>query len=53
MIGKDLYRTYAPDGAKWVDWIRPVPFVAIDTYSIKLNNRWTNRKVIFLKEYYF
>ena len=51
MVGKNLYKVYAPYGAKWVNWVRPVPFVAIDTYNIKLNNRWIDRKVLFLKEY--
>ena len=39
MIGKEIYKIYAPNGTKWTEWIRPVPFVAIDTY---------NRKPIFL-----
>ena len=30
MTGKDIYKVWAPVGAKWVDWVRPVPFVAID-----------------------
>ena len=52
MIGKDLYKVYAPDGAKWTNWVRPVPFVAIDTNDIKVNNRWKNiEKVLFLDEY--
>ena len=30
MKGKDVFKIWAPTGAKWVDWVRPVPFVAID-----------------------
>lgn len=30
MTGKDIFKIWAPVGAKWVDWVRPVPFVAID-----------------------
>ena len=30
MIGKEIYKIYAPMGAKWTQWVRPVPFVAID-----------------------
>ena len=33
MSGKDIFTIYAPNGAKWTDWVRPVPFVAIDTYN--------------------
>ncbi len=29
MIGKELFKIWAPDGKKWVDWVRPVPFVGI------------------------
>ena len=30
MINKDIFRIWAPIGAKWVDWVRPVPFIAIN-----------------------
>ena len=30
MTGKDFFEMWAPIGAKWVEWIRPVPFVALD-----------------------
>lgn len=30
MTGKDFYKIWAPIGAKWVDWVRPVPFVGIN-----------------------
>jgi hypothetical protein len=29
MTGKDIYKIWAPTGARWVDWVRPVPFVPI------------------------
>lgn len=32
MTGKDIFKIWAPVGAKWVDWVRPVPFVAINEY---------------------
>lgn len=31
MIGKEIYKIWAPVGKKWVDWVRPVPFIGIDT----------------------
>lgn len=51
MIGKEIYKIYAPKGAKWIEWIRPVPFVAIDTYNRKSATDWVDRKEIFLEQY--
>ncbi len=30
MTRKDIYKIWAPYGKKWVDWVRPVPFINID-----------------------
>jgi len=30
MTGKETFEIWAPTGARWVDWVRPVPFVQID-----------------------
>lgn len=35
MTGIDIYKIWAPTEAKWVDWVRPVPFVGIDN-NLKL-----------------
>lgn len=51
MRGKEIYKIYAPNGAKWIDWVRPVPFVAIDTYNRKPTADWMERKAMFLKNY--
>lgn len=51
MIGKEIYKIYAPEGAKWIEWIRPVPFVAIDTYNRKPTIAWVDRRVLFLEKY--
>lgn len=51
MIGKNVYKIFAPRGAKWSEWIRPVPFIAIDTYSRVPINNWVDRKICFLTEY--
>lgn len=51
MVGKEIYKIYAPNGAKWTEWVRPVPFVAIDTYSRKPISDWIDRKIMFLKQY--
>ncbi len=51
MRGKEIYKIYAPIGAKWIEWIRPVPFVAIDTYNRQPIGNWINRKAMLLREY--
>ena len=51
MIGKEIYKIYAPNDTKWTEWVRPVPFVAIDTYSRKPVSNWLDRKVLFLEQY--
>lgn len=30
MTGKEIYKIWAPAQAKWVDWVRPVPFIPIN-----------------------
>ena len=51
MIGKEIYKIYAPKGAKWTEWVRPVPFVAIDTYNRIPIPDWLDRKNMFSKQY--
>ena len=51
MIGKEIYKIFAPADAKWVEWIRPVSFVAIDTYNRTLAIDWQDRKAIFIENY--
>lgn len=31
MTNKDIYKIWAPYNKKWVDWVRPVPFIHIDS----------------------
>lgn len=33
MTGKEAYRIWAPAGARWTDWVRPVPFVTAGSFS--------------------
>ncbi len=47
----ELYKIYAPQNAKWVEWVRPVPFVAIKTYGRKPIVKLNERKQFFLNEY--
>lgn len=37
MNNKEIYRIWAPYGKKWVDWVRPVPFVSVNEYSRNYN----------------
>ncbi len=30
---KTVYKIWAPTGKKWVDWVRPVPFVEMEAYE--------------------
>jgi hypothetical protein len=32
-LGRKLYDIWAPAGKRWVDWVRPVPFLEIDHYT--------------------
>ena len=34
MTGRDIFKIWAPSGAKWVDWVRPLPFISIN-YNLK------------------
>lgn len=33
MTNKEIYKIWAPVGKKWIDWVRPVPFVEMTEYS--------------------
>lgn len=35
MTDKEIYEIWAPPGKKWVDWVRPVPFVEMHEISKK------------------
>lgn len=37
MTPREMYRVWAPVGKKWVDWVRPVPFVGMSEYSKSYN----------------
>lgn len=37
MTNKEAYKIWAPFGKKWVDWVRPVPFVGMNEYSKQYN----------------
>jgi len=36
MFNKEIYKVWAPFGKKWVDWVRPVPFIGIGK-DLKVN----------------
>ena len=33
MTGKEIFKIWSPPETKWTDWVRPVPFISIDTSS--------------------
>ena len=33
MTGRDIFKIWAPNGVKWIEWVRPVPFIAINNDS--------------------
>lgn len=51
MRGREIYEIYAPKNAKWTEWVRPVPFVAIETYKRKASKVFIKRKIPFLDNY--
>lgn len=51
MRGKEIYKIYAPIGAKWTEWVRPVPFVAIDIYNREPTYDWVERNILSVQQY--
>lgn len=43
MTDKNIFRIWAPLNVKWIDWVRPVPFMGIST--IELNHSFSVTKV--------
>lgn len=37
MTCKEIFQIWAPTGKKWVDWVRPVPFVEMNEHSKSYN----------------
>lgn len=35
MTGRDAFKIWAPAGARWTEWARPVPFIAVDKAPVK------------------
>ena len=33
MTRKEIYKIWAPEGTKWTNWVRPVPFIELDNLS--------------------
>lgn len=51
MTGKDVFKIWAPIGAKWVDWVRPVPFIAInDDFKMYEVCNFTISKINYINE---
>ena len=51
MTGRDIFKIWAPTGAKWADWVRPVPFTAIhDSREINYITDFTIPDIYYLTE---
>lgn len=51
MTGRDIFKIWAPVGAKWVDWVRPVPFIAInDSFKAYDFTSFTIPKINYISE---
>ena len=51
MTGREALEIWAPAGAKWTDWVRPVPFVAIDhSETIRVQAKFNIPKIIYISE---
>jgi len=52
MVGKEIYKIWAPENTKWTNWVRPVPFVAIDMYNRRneFNDFGVPKNIYFDKE---
>lgn len=51
MNGLDIYKIYAPENTKWTEWVRVVPFVAINTYNREPAQNWLIPIVNFIQKY--
>ena len=45
MNGRETFKIWAPNGAKWIEWVRPVPFIAMndDSKLYEVSNFTINR----------
>ena len=52
MIGKEIYKIWAPFDCKWTDWVRPVPFIQIDDEDFKVykNANFDIPKINYIQE---
>ena len=52
MTGRDIFKIWAPEKAKWTNWVRPVPFVEINEnfegYEV---NNFTIPSINYIKKY--
>lgn len=53
MTGREIFKIWAPTGAKWVDWVRPVPFIQInDNLKIYENIDFTIPEINYINNLY-
>jgi len=51
MTGKEIFKIWAPSNSKWTNWVRPVPFTAInDKLELYKTNNFTIPDIKYIKE---
>ena len=51
IASKEVYKIWAPAGAKWVDWVRPVPFVGLnDNFNKYQFSNFNVSQIFYLEE---
>ena len=51
MLGKDIYKIWSPKDVKWVQWVRPVPFISLERGNIKENKYFIEYTNISIDKY--
>lgn len=51
MTAKDVFKIWAPKGAKWVEWVRPVQFMSLDdNFKTYQGSRFSVPTISYIKE---
>lgn len=51
MTGREIFQIWAPQGARWTAWVRPVPFVGMEMAQVGPAHSFTIPKVVYINEY--
>ena len=49
---KEVYKVWAPENGRWSDWVRPVPFIAInENLKVQEYEEFSIPEIIYINEY--